>query len=552
MPPVEQMTITAALMEDGEPVLDANVTAIVIHPDETTATEVVLHDDGANGDATTGDGVYTGLVTATTRAGFYTILVTATHPDPGFTHEQALNAFVSQSGTVLSGSIADHGVDTDGDGLYDQLVIDVGVTVDVAGAYRVFGTLTDGDGTTIEQVRAEQELAPGLRNRSRSPSTAQRCSRSATTRRPDRRHRAGRSCLGHGSGPRRNVHDRCLRAYRGFQRPPCVLTGNATDRGEHTDSQGQMPFEALVVEVEADLLTGAGVRAHANLYAADGTFVASCRTSAVLPAMYRSAPSHFDSPRSGSSGAARLAVPPLRPVRLWGSAVSLHASRDGRRPRRITGGLRRTAHRGRHSTPAWSARDWYPRGSAVPSDHARQRSVYVSASNGDWRSIWREHRHAAEQSAAGLHDRQTQRHDGGCGRHEHRRELHRRPRRTMRSTPLSPAAASSRPVCPAVPSAIRPQERRRDRPSGQAAAHEVPGTDSSMDRELWHQWRWRGGRAVQRRRARCGAGPRDPARRQDRCGRFHARRREQQLRRGTIRTEWRAGPDFRHERKGRT
>ncbi len=106
--------------------------------------------------------MYTGLFTATTEAGFYTVLVTAERTDPGFRREQVLGAFVSQSRTALSGSIADRGVDTDGDGLYNQLVIDVGVTVDVAGAYRVFGTLTDGAGTVIEQVRAEQDLAPGL------------------------------------------------------------------------------------------------------------------------------------------------------------------------------------------------------------------------------------------------------------------------------------------------------------------------------------------------------------------------------------------------------
>ena len=314
------MTITAALVEDGEPVVDANVTAIVIHPDETTATEVVLHDDGANGDATTGDGVYTGLVTATIEAGFYTILVTAARPDPGFTREQALNAFVSQSGTVLSGSIADRGVDTDGDGLYNQLVIDVGVTVDVTGAYRVFGTLTDGAGTAIEQVRAEQDLAPGAQTVSLAFDGA-----ALFALRHDGAYVVDDLVLEEvatavGLG-RAAPYTTAVYAHTEFQRPPCVLTGTATDRGEHTDSQGQMPYEALVVEVEVDMLTSADVQAHAKLYAADGAFVASARTSATLPAGVSVLGFRFTAPQIFRSGKAGPYT--LRLFSLWGSAVSL-------------------------------------------------------------------------------------------------------------------------------------------------------------------------------------------------------------------------------------
>jgi len=314
------MTITAALTEDGNAVVDATVTATVVHQSGTTVTTVVLHDDGTNGDATAADGVYTGLLTASSEAGGYTIIVIAERPDPAFRREQVLGAFVSQSATALSGSVADHGVDTDGDGLYNQLVIDVGVTVDVAGSYRVFGTLTDGADTTIEQVRAEADLEPGARTVSLAFDGA-----ALYALRHDGAFVVDDIVLeevatGMGLG-RAAPYTTAVYAHTEFQRPPVLLTGDAADRGEHTDSLGEMPYEALVIEVEVDMLAGADVQAHAKLYAADSSFVAACRTSATLVAGISSLAFRFTAEQIFRSGQAGPYT--LRLFSLWGTALSL-------------------------------------------------------------------------------------------------------------------------------------------------------------------------------------------------------------------------------------
>jgi len=270
----EPVTITATLTADGLPVTDATVRAQVFHPDDDTTTEVVLVDDGTGGDAVAGDGIYSGMFAATTLTGDYDVVISAEGPAPAFTREQQLDFAVVPSATSFSGSFSDRGVDADGDGRFDQLVIDVGVEVDVEAAYRVFGTLSDGVGTAIEQLRVEQQLAPG-------PQTVSLAFDGAAL-----------FALGHDGpflledlvledvatetglavGP---TYTSAAYAHTDFQRPPLLLTGTASDHGAHDVHMERLPFEELVVEVEVDTMVAADVRAAAKLYAEDGTFVAA-------------------------------------------------------------------------------------------------------------------------------------------------------------------------------------------------------------------------------------------------------------------------------------
>lgn len=275
--------ITATITENGLPVTDATVEAVVTHPDGTTTTQVVLYDDGTNGDPAPGDGEYTGLVTATTEAGLYAIVVSAQRTVLAFTREQVLLAPVAQSSSAFSGTVSDHGADTDGDGLYNQLVIDVEVDVDVPAAYRVFGTLTDGAGTTIEQIRAEQELQPGLQTVSLSFDGAPLFGLGHTG--PyvleDVVLEEVTTAIGLDRGP---SYTTAAYAHTQFQRSPCLLTGNTSDHGSHEDPDivGQLPYEALVVAVEVDMLISASVEAQGKLYSEDGTFINRSTTSASL------------------------------------------------------------------------------------------------------------------------------------------------------------------------------------------------------------------------------------------------------------------------------
>jgi pimeloyl-ACP methyl ester carboxylesterase len=148
----ETLTLLATLLENGAPTTGAAVTAKVALPDET-ALDLVLHDNGTGPDQQAGDGVYTGAFTQTAQAGNYRILFAANRSGtaaPDFSRKQFALATVSRSESTFTGSFSDFGLDSDGDGNFDQLVIETEIDVTAAAQYRVYGLLEDANGNALE------------------------------------------------------------------------------------------------------------------------------------------------------------------------------------------------------------------------------------------------------------------------------------------------------------------------------------------------------------------------------------------------------------------
>ncbi len=280
-PAGQPVTIVATITEAGLPVIGATVRVVVLDPDGALRPEIVLLDDGG---PTAGDGVYTGVFTDTDAHGRYDVSVTATRAAPAFTREQILQVTVTQGGTGFSGIVTDRGLDTDGDGLFDHLVVDVGVSADIAADYRLYGNLTDeASATMIEQLRVEASLEPGTAS---IPLTfdAARLSDLAL----DGPYLVTGLALEEVTtgtvvalGPDYTTAGYALTQ---FQRPPCVLTGTTADRGSNDADKPRVPFEELIVEVEVDLLAAAQLDATARLHAPDGTLIAVPSIQAHPPA----------------------------------------------------------------------------------------------------------------------------------------------------------------------------------------------------------------------------------------------------------------------------
>ena len=271
----QQVTILATLTQDGVPVTDAAVTALITQPDGGTLQQAL--------DAT-GDGAYAAVVTGTTAAGSYAVKVAAARPDPAFTREQDVQVMVLSGVSTFTGAVTDHGLDTNGDGLFDQLVVDVGLTLEAGGTYRVQGTLQLPDGgAVIEQVRVEQPMDAGQRSVPLAFSGSQ-----LFDQRLDGPYVVTGLvlmsvdtdtvlALGEPHTTEPYVHTQ-------FQRPVCLLTGTTSDAGVNTPDKPLEPFEQLVVQVEADLFLAAHVDAGARLRADDGSLIAIATASADLPA----------------------------------------------------------------------------------------------------------------------------------------------------------------------------------------------------------------------------------------------------------------------------
>jgi hypothetical protein len=307
----DEVTLSATLTAAGVPVTGASVTALVAFPDAVTSAEVVL------APAADRDGEYTGAL-STTQPGRYDVVVSAESARPAFTRRQLVQLIAAPSRTAFTGEITDRGVDDDGDGHYEQLVVDVGVEVDVAAAYRISGTLTDAAGTALQQALVEAELAAGRQTVSLAFDGAELFASGA-------------------DGPylvddlvikdvataialvRAPLYTTSAYLHGDFQRPGLLLTGAAADRGTHDLHMDRLPYEHLLVEVEVDCLAAVELEATANLHAPDGTFIAPERAVVALPAGPGLLPFQF---RADDIFAAGLAGPyELRLLSVWGTTA---------------------------------------------------------------------------------------------------------------------------------------------------------------------------------------------------------------------------------------
>lgn len=157
----ETLTLQATLREQGIPLLDATVHALVSTP-AGSMVGVLLRDDGTLGDAVASDGVYSGLQGPVAQPGLHRVLFIAEGADGlgrRFSRETFGLASVSDGNVEVTG-FSDVAHDTNGNGYFDELEVRAQVTVDAPGQYRVLAVLVDSAGRA-HQISRSQTLAAG-------------------------------------------------------------------------------------------------------------------------------------------------------------------------------------------------------------------------------------------------------------------------------------------------------------------------------------------------------------------------------------------------------
>lgn len=121
---------------------------------------IALADDGLAPDAIADDGVFTGSFVPT-APGLYRMRAASVDGSGVYQAElvDALGVSASQSSLALP--FVDYGADLDGDGFFDELVLEVSVQVDLVADYRVVAELRDAAGT-LHRASAIEPLATGL------------------------------------------------------------------------------------------------------------------------------------------------------------------------------------------------------------------------------------------------------------------------------------------------------------------------------------------------------------------------------------------------------
>lgn len=249
----------------------ADVTAKVVLPDETFST-ISLSDNGSGDDTVAGDGVYAGRLSATTQAGMYRVLITASGRAPAlFSRAALVLAPVSASASQLSGTYSELVSDTDGDGLYNELALNVGVNVSQAATYRVLGILKDQAGNEIATATASAALQAGSQSL-RLTFSGERIFAQAT----DGPYMLSVVRLAEENGSdvlpldeRADVYRTSAYRHDQFQHDRIYVPGTGRDRGIDTDGNGR--FDLLDVTMDLTVATSDYYRWSGHLVDRNGT-----------------------------------------------------------------------------------------------------------------------------------------------------------------------------------------------------------------------------------------------------------------------------------------
>ncbi|MCC6744959.1 MAG: alpha/beta fold hydrolase [Acidobacteria bacterium] len=154
--PGEPITLKAHLLNGEAPLVGAvGVAAKVqmLSPGFGANVAVPLFDDGTNGDEIALDGTYTGITSSTGISGTYALVwsVKGNLADSSPFSLGATGQFVVTNRMVGVGAanISESRRDLNANGLYDTLDINVPLTVETSGEYRIFGRLSDSNGNEL-------------------------------------------------------------------------------------------------------------------------------------------------------------------------------------------------------------------------------------------------------------------------------------------------------------------------------------------------------------------------------------------------------------------
>lgn len=316
------LTFTGTLTRNGNPVTGESITSTVLLPDGSTES-VALHDDGFGPDVSADDGIYSGDYLGTSQSGTYRVLFRAVGSNPAqFKRESFALATVSSSSSTFSGSYVDVGVDTDGDGLFNTLRIDVGVEIDSPREYRLLGELADSAGNIIASSFGEV-LSSGPQTLSLHFDGSAIFANSV-----DGPYHLARAVLVEEDGLDIKLLDEVNNAYTTspysfdeFQHEPLIVVGNGDDAGLDTNGSGF--FNLLHVDLEVDLQFSDFYSWTARLVDRDGREIGFAGNSASLSSGTAILSFDFDGEPIGANGVDGPYV--VRDLLLFSSSQSLVA-----------------------------------------------------------------------------------------------------------------------------------------------------------------------------------------------------------------------------------
>jgi hypothetical protein len=252
------VVLSAFVFNGSTPVTNATVNVLVMdheHP-EITPASVTISDSGTY-DAAPGDGIYTGTYTASASGKFIAAMrVSGTSPGGAAYVRTAAAEFRVLPPLANFTSFSDAGVDDNGNGLFDRVVVTANLQVQQAGNYRLELTLVASNN---EQIQANSTAALGTGAQQMAIDFTAKQVAGLGVNGP---YTIRNATLYHTSDPEEpiaafseNGGQTTAYALSSLERPVLKFTGNNTVTGIDTNSNGK--FDLLRIQVELNTLTAA-------------------------------------------------------------------------------------------------------------------------------------------------------------------------------------------------------------------------------------------------------------------------------------------------------
>jgi probable HAF family extracellular repeat protein len=154
--------VAAAIVDASQMAVGADIWAEVLRPDGAV-DRLALFDDGLHSDGSASDGVYANTYEPATAAGIYNVRYGAAGINSAGHAFQRLDADtfqVASGGAALTGAYADSGLDLGPPPGLEEVEVEIGVNVAVAGQYAVSAVLTDEAGNEVAAATAPSLSLP--------------------------------------------------------------------------------------------------------------------------------------------------------------------------------------------------------------------------------------------------------------------------------------------------------------------------------------------------------------------------------------------------------
>jgi hypothetical protein len=253
--------------ESGSP-LPGNQVRMDLYDPNDNLTQLDLYDDGSHGDTNAGDGIYANNQFVPSLVGNHVFSFFA--EGAGFQRQKDRIFTVIQNTSSFDGSYAEAGVDSDGDGLYNQLVIDLDLNFTTPGNYEISGNLVDDSGNLLSSTVV---VVDGTVPTISLPFDGELISAVGS----DGPYHLTDLILRWTSADQsinadldfeEMAYDTAAYAVSAFQRPLLRLAGNHTDMGEDTDADGL--YNWLHINLDAEVVFAGNYQVDARLVTMSG------------------------------------------------------------------------------------------------------------------------------------------------------------------------------------------------------------------------------------------------------------------------------------------